>query len=67
MWVGHFFFFGLPAVLWPFTYFGSQAVNDFYLLLAYYSATVAGLGVISVTTVLFLMAYASYSTTSEVG
>ena len=60
MWVSHYFVFGIPSMLWPFTYFGIQAVNDMYLLLTFYLATLMGVLVVSVTGVMLLMGYASY-------
>mmetsp|Transcript_29189 Transcript_29189/g.38859 ORF Transcript_29189/g.38859 Transcript_29189/m.38859 type:complete len:178 (+) Transcript_29189:796-1329(+) len=67
MYVSHYFVFGLPATLWPFTYFGSQAVNDMYILLSYFLVTLAGLAVVSLNTALFTLAYLTYDTNAKVG
>ena len=56
MWMSHYFVFGLPAVVWPFTYFGSQTVNNFYMLVNYYVGTIVGGSIALASVLLFISA-----------
>ena len=67
MTVAHAFVFGLPALLWPFTYLGSQTVNDMYILMSYFLVILAGLGVASLTTLLYALAYLLHEDNTEIG
>ena len=67
MWVFHYVIFGIPAVLWPFTYLGIQPINDVYIFDTNYVVPLIGLAVVSTSIVMFMIAYASYEATIEVG
>jgi len=63
MYISHYLIFGLGSVLWPFTYLNSQVVNDFYILENFWVSLILGTVFVTINTVLFMMAYASYKPT----
>ena len=61
MWMSHYFIYQLSAIVFPFTFFGSTVVNDFYILINYWISTVVGGGNTLVVFILFLMGMSSYT------
>ena len=61
MWMSHYFVFGLPAIVWPFSYFGSQTVNNFYMLVNYYVGTIVGGGIALASAIFFIFALVDFT------
>ena len=59
MWISHYFVFQVPAIIWPFTYLGSQTVNYFYILVNYWVGTVMGGVFAAIGSLLFIFAAAT--------
>lgn len=66
MYMSHYFVFGLAALLWPFTFLGSQVVNDFFMLENFFVTTILGFIFVTINLILFLMAWAGYKATDKV-
>ena len=59
-WMSHFFVFGFPTMIWPFTYLGSQVVNDFYILVLFWVNTIFGGAMTGIGLILWFIAWAAY-------
>jgi hypothetical protein len=66
MWMSHYFVFQLPAIIFPFTFFGSQAVNHFYILVNYWIGLIGGGIVAAIVTVAFIITLATHTDTDNV-
>ena len=61
MWMTHYFVFQLPAIVSLMTFLGNQSINHFAILLNFWVGTVVGGFTAAVTTIMFVIALATYS------
>jgi len=67
MWMSHYFVYQLPAIIFPFTFFGSLSVNQFYILVNYWIGLFGGGIIAAITTVAFIITLATHTDTSNAG
>lgn len=60
MWIAHYAVFQFPALVFPFTFFGSQTVNHFYMLMNWWMGLIGGSAVAAVTLIMFIIAIAAH-------
>lgn len=61
MWMTHYFVFQLPAIVGLMTFLGNQSINHFAIFLNFWVGTVVGGFTATVTTIMFVIALATYS------
>lgn len=60
MWMAHYAVFQFPALIFPFTFLGSQTVNHFYMLMIWWMGLIGGGTVASVVVISFVVAIAAH-------
>ena len=61
MWIMHNFVFQLPAIIAPLTGLGNYSINQMYIYVNYLVGTVIGGATTAFISLLFLVAYATYT------
>ena len=61
MWIAHYAVFQFPALVFPFTFLGSQTVNHFYMLMNFWMGLIGGGVVVSLVMISFVVAIAAHS------